>query len=55
MIVILINVILDGDIKLGNNVSIGPNTILKNVEIGDNTSIEAFSHWFHQKSAKIAL
>ena len=39
-----VNVILDGDIVLGNNVSIGPNTILKDVEIGDNSSIEAFSH-----------
>ena len=39
-----VNVILEGDIKLGNNVSIGPNTILKDVEIGDNTKIEAFSH-----------
>ena len=47
-----INVILDGDIKLGNNVSIGPNTILKNVEIGDNTSIEAFSHLVSSKVGK---
>ena len=39
-----VNVILEGDITLGNNVSIGPNTILKNVEIGDGTKIEAFSH-----------
>ena len=39
-----INVILDGDVILGNNVFIGPNTILKNVEIGDNSTIEAFSH-----------
>lgn len=39
-----VNVILEGEVFLGNNVSIGPNTILKDVEIGDNTSIEAFSH-----------
>ena len=39
-----VNVILKGDITLGNNVSIGPNTILKDVEIGDGTKIEAFSH-----------
>ena len=39
-----INVILDGDVILGNNVFVGPNTILKNVEIGDNSTIEAFSH-----------
>jgi bifunctional UDP-N-acetylglucosamine pyrophosphorylase/glucosamine-1-phosphate N-acetyltransferase len=42
--IIDVNVILEGDIKLGNNVSIGPNTILKDVEIGDDTKIEAFSH-----------
>jgi len=39
-----VNVILEGDITLGNNVSIGPNTILKDVEIGDGAKIEAFSH-----------
>ena len=39
-----VNVILEGDITLGNNVTIGPNTILKDVEIGDGTKIEAFSH-----------
>ena len=39
-----VNVILEGDITLGNNISIGPNTILKDVEIGDGTKIEAFSH-----------
>jgi bifunctional UDP-N-acetylglucosamine pyrophosphorylase/glucosamine-1-phosphate N-acetyltransferase len=44
-----VNVILEGDIKLGNNVSIGPNTILKDVEIGDGTKIEAFSHIVNAK------
>ena len=39
-----VNVILEGSIALGDNVSIGPNTILKNVRIGSNTRIEAFSH-----------
>ena len=43
------NVILEGDISLGNNVSIGPNTILKDVEIGDNSKIEAFSHLVSSK------
>ena len=47
-----INVILDGNITLGNNVSIGPNTILKDVDIGDNTSIEAFSHLVSSKVGK---
>ncbi len=39
-----VNVILEGEIKLGTNVSIGPNCYLKDVVIGDNASIEAFSH-----------
>ena len=39
-----VNVILEGSISLGENVSIGPNTILKNATIGDNTKIAAFSH-----------
>ncbi len=39
-----VNVILEGEIVLGDNVSIGPNSILKDVEIGDNTVVEAFSH-----------
>ena len=39
-----VNVILEGEIVLGDNVSIGPNSILKDVEIGNNTVIEAFSH-----------
>ena len=44
-----VNVILEGNIKLGDNVSIGPNTLLKDVEIGDNTVIEAFSHLVSSK------
>lgn len=44
-----VNVILEGDITLGNNVSIGPNTILKDVEVGDGTKIEAFSHIVNAK------
>ena len=47
-----VNVILDGNIVLGNNVFIGPNTILKDVEIGDNSSIEAFSHLVSSKVGK---
>jgi bifunctional UDP-N-acetylglucosamine pyrophosphorylase/glucosamine-1-phosphate N-acetyltransferase len=39
-----VNVILEGSIALGDNVSIGPNTIIKNARIGNNTKIEAFSH-----------
>ena len=39
-----VNVILEGDVVLGDNVSIGANTIIKNVEIGSGSKIEAFSH-----------
>ena len=39
-----VNVILEGEISLGTNVSIGPNCYLKDVVISDNVSIEAFSH-----------
>ena len=39
-----VNVILEGEITLGTNVSIGPNCYIKDVVIGDNVSIEAFSH-----------
>ena len=39
-----INVILEGDVELGDNVSIGPNCVIKNTKIGSNTNIEAFSH-----------
>ena len=39
-----VNVILEGEVVLGNNVYIGPNTILKDVHIGDGSRIEAFSH-----------
>ena len=39
-----VNVILEGEITLGTNVSIGPNCYLKDVVISDNVFIEAFSH-----------
>ena len=39
-----VNVIFEGKIQLGNNVSIGANNYLKDVVIGDNTRIEPFSH-----------
>jgi len=39
-----VNVILEGEVVLGNNVYIGPNTILKDVYIGDGSRVEAFSH-----------
>ena len=39
-----VNVILEGDVTLGNNVSIKSNVVLQNVSIGDNSIIESFSH-----------
>ena len=39
-----VNVILEGSIKLGDNVSIGANCIIKNTSIGSNSKIDAFSH-----------
>lgn len=42
-VVIDVNVILEGDIKLGNNVKIGVGAILKNVVLGDNVEIKPYS------------
>ena len=39
-----VNVILEGKITLGENVTIKSNVILCDVTIGDNSVIEAFSH-----------
>ena len=39
-----INVILEGDVTLGDNVCIKSNVVLQNVSIGDNSIIESFSH-----------
>ena len=42
-VAIEINVIIEGQIILGDGVKIGANSILKNCQIGDNTSINPFS------------
>jgi len=39
-----VNVLLEGTITMGNNVTIKSNVVLKDVSIGDNTVIEPFSH-----------
>ncbi len=39
-----VNVILEGDVNLGDNVSIKSNVVLQDVSIGDNSIIEPFSH-----------
>jgi len=40
-IVVDINVVFEGDVSLSNNVKIGPNTVIKNSEIGENVEILA--------------
>lgn len=42
-VIIDINVILEGTVKIGRGCSVGPNVFLKNVTIGDNVTIEANS------------
>lgn len=37
-----INIIIEGEVTLGKNVKIGPNVRLKNVKIGDNSTILGF-------------
>ena len=39
-----VNVILEGDIVLGDGVEIGPNSYIKNTKVGSNTNIKAFSY-----------
>nr|WP_136250921.1 bifunctional UDP-N-acetylglucosamine diphosphorylase/glucosamine-1-phosphate N-acetyltransferase GlmU [Ningiella ruwaisensis] len=39
-----VNAVFEGDVILGNKVTIGPNCVLKNCVIGDECKIEAFSH-----------
>ena len=39
-----VNVILEGKVALGNNVTIKSNVVLQDVSIGDNSTIESFSH-----------
>lgn len=39
-----VNVILEGKVSIGDRCTIGPNTVLKNVNLGEGVRIEAFSH-----------
>jgi bifunctional UDP-N-acetylglucosamine pyrophosphorylase/glucosamine-1-phosphate N-acetyltransferase len=39
-----VNVILEGDVELGNGVTVGPNCVLRDVKVGDNACILAMSH-----------
>ncbi|MGB5260740.1 MAG: bifunctional UDP-N-acetylglucosamine diphosphorylase/glucosamine-1-phosphate N-acetyltransferase GlmU [Gammaproteobacteria bacterium] len=40
-VIIDINAVLEGEVRLGNRVTLGPNVVLRNVEIGDDTMILA--------------
>lgn len=40
-VVIDVNVVLEGTVKLGDRVKVGPNTVLRDCEIGDDTEIIA--------------
>ncbi len=42
--VIDVNCVFEGDVQLGANVQVGPNCFLKDVVVGDNTVIHAYSH-----------
>jgi bifunctional UDP-N-acetylglucosamine pyrophosphorylase/glucosamine-1-phosphate N-acetyltransferase len=39
-----VNCVFDGEVTLGNNVSIGPNCVIRNVTIASGTRVEAFCH-----------
>ena len=39
-----VNCVFEGDVVLGERVSIGPNCVIRNVQISDGTRIEAFCH-----------
>ena len=43
-VVIDVNVILEGEVVLGDGVEIGPNCIIKNSTLAAGTKVEAFSH-----------
>jgi bifunctional UDP-N-acetylglucosamine pyrophosphorylase/glucosamine-1-phosphate N-acetyltransferase len=39
-----VNVVVEGDVELGNGVSVGPNCVLIDVVVGEGAVIHAFSH-----------
>jgi bifunctional UDP-N-acetylglucosamine pyrophosphorylase/glucosamine-1-phosphate N-acetyltransferase len=42
--VIDVGCVFEGTVRLGRNVRIGPHCVLRNVELGDDTVVEAFTH-----------
>ncbi|KAA1190502.1 UDP-N-acetylglucosamine diphosphorylase/glucosamine-1-phosphate N-acetyltransferase [Pseudohalioglobus sediminis] len=43
-VVIDVNVVIEGTVTLGNGVRIGPNCVLRNVQIADHASVHAMCH-----------
>jgi bifunctional UDP-N-acetylglucosamine pyrophosphorylase/glucosamine-1-phosphate N-acetyltransferase len=43
-VVIDVNCVLEGDVRLDDNVTLEPNCVLRNVHVGAGTTIAAFSH-----------
>ncbi len=43
-VLIDVNVVLEGDVQLADGVHIGPNCVLRDVSLGENTQVHAFSH-----------
>ena len=39
-----VNVVFEGEVSLGDGVSVGPNCVLRNVQVGEGASIHAMSH-----------
>ena len=39
-----VNVVFEGEVSLGNGVVVGPNCVLRDVSVADNSSVHAMSH-----------
>lgn len=50
-----VNVIVEGNVKIGNGCKIGANVILKNVELADGVEVHPFSHLEHTTVASEAV
>lgn len=43
-VIIDVNAVFEGEVRLGDRVRIGPHCVIRDAEIGDDTVIEAFTH-----------
>ncbi len=43
-VVIDVNTVFEGEVRLGDRVRIGPNCVIRDAQIGDDTVVDAFSH-----------